>query len=63
MPVANAYRLILGREATPTEIDGGGPPHSVDPQDLANRLLLSPEFRDAYFALTARRGSAGDRPI
>jgi SAM-dependent methyltransferase len=57
MPVATAYRLILGRDPTPTEVDGGGPPHSVDPQGLANRLLLSPEFRDAYFALTRDVGS------
>ena len=56
MPAATAYRLILGRDPTPGEIDGDGTPRPEDSQGLAHRLLLSSEFRDSYFALARNVG-------
>src|SRR5437868_11148851 len=55
MAVVTAYRLILGRDPTPTETGGDGADRD-DPTTLAHRLLLSAEFRDAYFALTRDAG-------
>src|SRR5438874_13708615 len=56
MPVATAYRLILGRDPAPTEMDGGALADPADVRNLAQRLLLTPEFRDAYFTLTRDAG-------
>jgi SAM-dependent methyltransferase len=56
MPVADAYRLILGRDPAPADDDRDGLAGPDDTQGLAHRLLLSSEFRDAYFALTRDPG-------
>jgi SAM-dependent methyltransferase len=51
MAAVTAFRVILGRDPTPSE---GGPDGSSDatsPLPDAQRLLLTSEFRDAYFAL------------
>ena len=58
MPVATAYRVILGRHPTPAEAAIEGAASVDDRQPLAYRLLLTPEFRDVYFALKGEVGQS-----
>src|SRR5262245_36080977 len=50
--IADVYRLMLGRDSRPEEIEiERGADGADQPGAVARRLLASTDFRDRYFAL------------